>query len=214
MKFIKPQPKNLNKLCYYTESMPIGFDTQSHGVIPVGFFNIDTDMLLINNYFIFASDLCQAISDWTKGADDIDTNLKMYVIEDEQDMGNLMGAISGIVFTGFIGEVYKLYPFPKAPEDFRQKPEGDKTQEQVEKLIKKFGKQKKIQIKVSKGKQTIAIGEYIFKKESFHEVILYIWRGGMPMWRDDEQPKYVKDMMKAVLSSKHWLFQVSVENMK
>jgi hypothetical protein len=29
------------------------------------------------------------------------------------DIGNLMGAIYGIDFRGFIGEVYKLFPFPK-----------------------------------------------------------------------------------------------------
>lgn len=187
--------------------MPLNFDTLSHDTIPIGFFNIDSDMLLINNYFIFTSELCPAIGIWANGEDSLNTKIDFYIIEEQKDIGNLMGAIRGVIFTGFIGEVYKLFPFPKKREDFKQKPQGYKTQEQVEAIIQKFGKKEKINIVISKSEETIAIGEYVFDRSQFHEVISYIWRGGMPMWKDEKPPKYVKDMMKAVINSKHWLFE-------
>ena len=37
--------------------MPLLFESLSHGEIPFGFFNIETDMILLNNYFFFASDM-------------------------------------------------------------------------------------------------------------------------------------------------------------
>jgi hypothetical protein len=188
--------------------MPLSFDTQSHGQIPIGFFNIDTDMILIENYFMFIEDFCKWITDWSGQSGDLETKVKMFVIENPDDIGNLMGAISGVVFTGFIGEVYKKFPFPKEPEAFRQKPEGVKNRTVVEKIIKKFAKKNTIKISISKKEQTITIGDYMFSREQFHEVIYYIWRGGMPRWTDDEKPVYVEEMMKAVIASKHWLFKV------
>jgi hypothetical protein len=189
--------------------MPIEFDTLSHGLIPIGFFNIESDMFLINDHFIFASDLCKALTDWTIGPDDQAVELEMYVISSPAGIGNLMGAIRGEVFTGFIGELYKRYPFPQAREDFKQNPEGYKTREEVEEIIKSFGTVETIKIVITQDEGTISIGEYNFNKEQFHEVIAYIWRGGMPMWKNDQRPDYVNEMMKSVLSSDHWLFKMS-----
>ena len=186
--------------------MPLSFDTVSHGVIPIGFFNIDSDMLLINNYFVFASEFCGWIIEWTTEKESIDVEKELYLIKNPEKIGNLMGAIAGVIFTGFIGEVYKKYPFPEKKEDFHQKPEGDKTQQEIENIIKEFTTKEKINISTSTENKTISIGDYVFTKPQFHEVISYIWRGGMPKWRDDERPKYVEEMMKAVLTSKHWLF--------
>ena len=167
--------------------MPISFDTLSHGEIPIGFFNIESDMFLIHNHFIFANDLCSAITEWTKGTENISTELKMYIISDQNDIGNLMGAINGITFTGFIGELYQLYPFPEKNEDFKQNPEGYRTRKKVEEIIIKYSKQVPVAIEIRKEDQTISIGEFKFNKEQFHEVIAYIWRGGMPRWRDEER---------------------------
>jgi hypothetical protein len=188
--------------------MPLSFNTESHGEIPIGFFNIDTDMILINNYFVFATDFCEWLKSWAEGKDDIKTKVEMYIIEKTVDIGNLMGAIAGRVFIGFIGEVYKKFPFPEKSEDFKQKPEGFKNRKVIENIIKSFSQKKEVEIVISKDAGTITIGEYIFTPSQFHEVIGYIWRGGMPMWRDDEPPDYVKDMMRAVIGSKHWLFKV------
>ena len=81
----------------------------------------------------------------------------------------------------------------------------------VEVIIKKFGKKQKVKINISENDKTITIGEYKFNSEQFHEVIAYIWRGGMPQWKNEVRPGYVNDMMKAVLSSQHWLFKEPVE---
>ncbi len=128
------------------------------------------------------------------------------VIKDANKLGDLMGASSAVVFTGFIGEPYKLYPFPEKSEDFHQKPEAVKNRRTVEVIIQKYAQLDNIPITISENKGTISIGEYVFNRYDFQQVILYIWHGGVPKWKDDLRPGYVEEMMKAVISSKHWLF--------
>ncbi len=43
--------------------MPLEFQSLSHGPIAFGFFNIESDMLLLEHYFFFASEFCKYISD-------------------------------------------------------------------------------------------------------------------------------------------------------
>ena len=43
--------------------MPLAFESLSHGTIAFGFFNIDSDMLLLEKYFLFATDFCRQILD-------------------------------------------------------------------------------------------------------------------------------------------------------
>jgi len=192
--------------------MPLSLETMNHGVIAFGYFNIDSDMLLLDKYFMFASDFCSWVIDWSKGSGDKnhESSKEIYVIDETEKIGNLMGAISGVVFTGFIGEVYKKYPFPKEPGEFRQKTEGYKNREVVEGIMKEFGIKKKVKVKISKAKQTISIGDYEFSKEQFHELLGYVWRGGMPKWKDELRPDYVDTMMRAIIESKHWLFKAAV----
>jgi hypothetical protein len=192
--------------------MPLTFNTVNKGEIPIGFFNIDSDMILIKNYFIFASDFCEWIGKLVSAKDDFDSDLEIYIIENLDDIGHLMGAISGVIFTGFIGEVYKKYPFPAKREDFKQKPEGFKTQDKIEKIINNFAEKKKVKIKISKQDGTICIGEYIFSKEQFHEILMYVWRGGMPEWKNGIRPEYVNTMMKNIIASRHWLFKAEIFN--
>jgi hypothetical protein len=195
--------------------MPLNFDTLSHGQIPIGFFNIDTDLFLINNYFIFADDLCLAIGNWAVsevGNTDIEQytkELELYVINNPEDVGNLMGAIYGVIYTGFIGEVYKKFPFPEKKENFKQKPNGFRNREVVKKILLEFGEKKRVEVKLDKKAGTLLLGEFKFDQEQFHEVIAYIWRGGMPGWKDDQQPEYVKTMMRTVLESNHWFFMAA-----
>jgi hypothetical protein len=42
--------------------MPLLFKSVSHGDLAFGFFNIETDMLLLNGYFFFASDFCRHVA--------------------------------------------------------------------------------------------------------------------------------------------------------
>ena len=186
--------------------MPLAFDTLDHGEIAIGFFNIESDIFLIDNLFIFASDLCAAIGGWASGPEDLSTELEMYVIAEPAAIGDLMGAINGVRSTGFIGELYKLYPFPKEPDGFKQNPRGYETRGEVESLIGKYSIMKKVEVVMDKGEGTIRIGEYRFNRLQFRAVIEYIERGGMPMWKDGTPPTYVEEMMMTIGGSSHWLF--------
>ena len=191
--------------------MPLGFNSKSHGEIPVGFFNIETDMFLIKNYFVFASDLCEWIQEWSKGGEDQELDVEMYVFKDHERIGDLMGAIHGVRFTGFIGELYKKYPFPQEKERFKQNPDGWKIRDEVEKLVQDYVQLEAVPIVISKSEGTMAIGEYVFEALDFHQVLMYIWQGGWPRWKGEVQPDYVEKMMKTVISSDHWLFAVSTK---
>ena len=41
--------------------MPLAFESTTHGTVAFGFFNIDSDMLLLENRFFFATDLCELL---------------------------------------------------------------------------------------------------------------------------------------------------------
>jgi hypothetical protein len=188
--------------------MPLEFESLNHGRIAFGFFNIETDMILFNQYFLFAEDFCQCISEASQKNEPIfKTSLEGYSFQNTEDIGNLMGAIYGVEFRGFIGEVYKLFPFPKKQEDFKQKPEGFKTRTIIEKLIQKFGKGKSIPFLINHKPDQIAIGEYLFSKASFHELIQYIWLGGFPRWKENLRPDYVSAMKKIIGQFKNPIFE-------
>ncbi len=113
--------------------MPLAFESLSHGTIAFGFFNIESDMLLCDCHFFFADDFCAKIGQMGEHAaePEYQTVWKVYTIESHEEIGDLMGAIHGVRFTGFIGELYGRFPFPQQPVDFKQNPEGDQTQSLV-----------------------------------------------------------------------------------
>jgi hypothetical protein len=43
--------------------MPLSFESLSHGTIAFGFFNIETDMLLLEQYFLFADAFCHHLGE-------------------------------------------------------------------------------------------------------------------------------------------------------
>jgi hypothetical protein len=109
--------------------MPLEFDSLNHERIAFGFFNIETDMILLEHYFLFAQDFCGQISKYGQiPVNEIyESSWDIYMIENNLDVGNLMGAIHGFDLRGFIGEVYRFFPFPKEREKFKQNPEGFRT---------------------------------------------------------------------------------------
>ena len=188
--------------------MPLEFESISHGKIAFGFFNIETDMILLNQTFLFAENFCRHIAQATEKSNLIyETLWSVYLIEDQADMGNLMGAIHGIDLRGFLGEVYKLFPFPKRHEDFKQKPEGFKNRILIEGLIQKFAKRLNIPFVINQKDDKIGIGEYLFNRASFQELIKYIWLGGFPRWKDEIRPDYALAMKKMIEQSKNHLFE-------
>ena len=189
--------------------MPLAFESISHGTIAFGFFNIQSDMLLLEHYFFFAEDFCGWIVEMAEQEDTLclETHWPVFDIPACEDIGDLMGSIHGVRFSGFIGELYKRYPFPPKQEDFKQNPEGYKTRQEVKELIREYSIQKDVTVILDVAKGQISFGEYRFGRQVFQGLILYVWRGGYPRWRDESPPGYVVEMKKTLEKHRSGLFQ-------
>ncbi len=188
--------------------MPLSFRSKSHGNIAFGFFNIESDMLLLEKYFFFADDFCQRVIEMAKEDDSgiKRFELPVYYIADPNDIGDLMGAIHGIRFTGVIGKLYTLFPFPDDPKAFKQNPDGFRTREVVMSHIKPFSAITDIFIEIFKDGK-IKVGSYVFDKIVFHELIQYVWQGGYPRWKDEVRPEYVRQMKNCIQKSHNYFFK-------
>ncbi|MFH0944640.1 MAG: hypothetical protein V2A76_05530 [Planctomycetota bacterium] len=186
--------------------MPLAFNSASHGEIAFGFFNIDCDMLLLERTFFFADAFCREISILAGSASEPvhEAIIPAWVIERPEDVGDLMGAIHGVRYTGFIGETYRRFPFPARPEEFRQKPEGHLTRDEFRKMIAPFGRERELPLVARPDVEEIALGKIHFARSVFHEIVAYVWRGGWPEWRDGVRPDYVLAMKNAVERSRNW----------
>jgi hypothetical protein len=180
--------------------MPLAFESLSHGTIAFGFFNIESDMLLLDQYFFFADDFCENIE--KLAANPVNQRLEdiwqIYHIADSQQIGDLTGAIHGVRYMGFIGEVYRRFPFPMKEEDFKQKADGHVNRSVVEEIIQDYAQLIVIKITTAPDNGVIEIGSYCFTRASFHELINYVWRGGYPRWKDEIRPDYVVSMKKTL----------------
>jgi hypothetical protein len=134
-----------------------------------------------------------------------ETAWPVYSIEDPEKIGDLMAAIHGIRYTGFIGEAYKRFPFPKRESEFKQKPEGFQNRDWMISLLGKWAEMKTIPVRVDQEHETVSIGEYLFTKAVFHQLIQYVWAGGYPRWRDEIRPDYVMEMKFRLEESSNWL---------
>ena len=181
----------------------------SHGTIAFGFFNIESDMLLLEQYFLFGSEFCRYISEMAENADaeQFKSDWPVYTIEDRSQIGDLMGAIHGIRFTGFIGELYRRYPFPAEPADFKQNPSSYQSQDVVRDMISAYAVQALLPVAANHRTLEVDIGAYKFSRATFQELITYVWQGGYPRWRDDRRPDYVMDMKTRVKSNRRGLFE-------
>ena len=190
--------------------MPLAFESRSHGRIAFGFFNIETDMLLLEQYFLFGTDFCKHIVAMAEHVTENGYKSKwpVYVIEDRAKIGDLMNAIHGIRFTGFIGELYQRYPFPQMPEDFKQKTKGYLNQAIVRDMICGYARHLQLTIVANQPATEIGIGEYIFSRNTFQKLINYVWRGGYPGWQDDIRPDYVEAMRAQIEKHRRGLFEI------
>jgi hypothetical protein len=190
-----------------SEPMPLGFPSLSHGSIAFGFFNIDTDLLLLEHYFLFAPEFCGHISDLAAQGNEASpaTTWDVFRIPRE-DIGDLMGAIHGTHLSGFIGEVYRRFPFPAREADFVQKPDGFQNRSVVEEILHKFSSSAALSFSAEKNRGVVAIGEFVFAPDTFRSLITYVWLGGYPRWREGVRPDDVLNMKKAVELSSSWLF--------
>ncbi len=189
--------------------MPLAFESTNYGALAFGFFNIDSDMLLLDHCFFFSTEFAKHLSDLarTPATHSFTAAWAGYHIERSEDIGDLMYAIHGIEFSGFIGEVYKLFPFPKDSRLFRQKPEGTTTRHAIEKMIQRFAKPEKIILNVNNRGDEIQIDRYRFSRKVFQDLVLYVWLGGYPRWTDNSPPGYIQEMKRHIASSTHPVFE-------
>ncbi|RTZ96091.1 MAG: hypothetical protein DSY90_11595 [Deltaproteobacteria bacterium] len=188
--------------------MPLAFHSLSHGNVAFGFFNIESDMLLLEKYFFFSTVFCRCLSRYAHQADNPPPTVFLpgFVIDLPENIGDLMGAIHGIRYTGFIGDVYRRFPFPGDPRDFRQNPLGADSQETLKSLIVPYARGIDIPMAERADGYEIAIGDYRFSRSSFHQLIQYVWKGGYPRWKDNLQPDYVQAMKASLLQSRRHMF--------
>jgi hypothetical protein len=189
--------------------MPLAFESLNHGTIAFGFFNIESDLLLLEDYFFFATEFCEpirAMAAMEEGAI-LERTFPVMHIPSREDIGDLVGAIHGVCFSGFIGALYRKFPFPEKEEDFKQNPEGADTQSQVTDLIRQYAEPKEIRIVLDSERKEARIGEYRFERGWFQRLIVYVWQGGYPRWRDDRPPHYVVRMKEAVEAGPRGLFE-------
>jgi hypothetical protein len=188
--------------------VPLAFHSLNHGDIAFGFFNIDTDLLLLEHYFFFADDFCELLvnlAEWS-AEPSFETAWQIYDIPRRADIGDLMSAIHGFRFTGFIGEIYGRFPFPQKQEDFKQKPEGFQTRSIVKTILEKYAGITTIPVRLETSNSTIAIAEFLFQKNVFRQLIEYVWLGGYPRWKADIRPDYVLMMKERIEKSRNWPF--------
>ena len=188
--------------------MPLAFESMSHGTIAFGFFNIESDMLLLEQYFLFGTEFCQHIGDMAEDFAEAkyESNWSVYAITDRVQIGDLMGAIHGIHHSGFIGELYRRFPFPKQPEGFKQKPEGHRNRALVEDIISAYADRIHIPVRIGEEALEIDLGEYKFSRSTFLELIKYVWHGGYPRWEDEIRPPYVEEMKARIERHRYRLF--------
>lgn len=188
--------------------MPLGFRSLNHGVIAFGFFNIDTDLLLLEHYFLFLDVFCRYISRATRveGIGPKRDSWDVHTIENREDIGDLMGAIHGIRYTGFIGAVYRRFPFPERQENFKQQPDGWKNRSEVKRILNKYARRVEIPFEVDPEEGKVTIGEFFFDEMSFREIVRYVWMGGYPGWKDGIRPDIVSEMKHEIEKSPNRLF--------
>jgi hypothetical protein len=188
--------------------MPLAFHSLNHDTVAFGYFNIESDMLLLERYFFFATQCCRHIKALAldPAGTEIEQTWEIFDIPDRAAVGDLMGAIHGIRFTGFIGEVYRRFPFPSAPEDFKQNPKGDQTRETIAAIIQTYGQSREITVRLDASRNRIALGEYDFDRNGFQALVRYVWQGGYPRWRDNCPPDYVHAMKSEVERNSSPLF--------
>jgi hypothetical protein len=211
--------------------MPLPFTTVNRGVVPFGFFNVESDMLLLAEYFAFAEEFCGWIENLaalarpaaeahrTPGTAPsaartgtscapglVELRVPVWCIDDSERLGDFHGAMAGRAPWGFFGAVYGRFPFPSRPQDFRQDPEGWRTQDEIRLLADEWAQPAVLIICADPATATIDLGGYRFDAAGFASLITYLWRGGAPRWKGGVRPASVERMMQAVRTADSWLF--------
>jgi len=186
--------------------VPLSFQSMNHGSIAFGFFNIESDMLLLQQYFFFADAFCRYVSGCAEHEiwNPVE-KFTVFEIDDPVDVGDLMGAINGIRYSGFIGDSYRRFPFPENPALYKQNPLGCETQKIFREMIAPYAKTTEIPFSRLQNR-CIRIGDYIFTQNNFSKLLRYVEEGGFPRWQDNLKPDYVDRMKQQISESKNEIF--------
>ncbi len=184
--------------------MPLAFESITHGVVPFGYFNVDTDLLLLQQLIFNTDRFCEAIGKLNEH--DTTTVKDAYLIPDPLSMGNVMGAIHGYDRSGFIGAVYERFPFPTDPAAFRQHPDGAVHRETVIEELRRWGQPHALEVRADPD-GTVRFGEIRFERRWFKELVAYVWRGGYPRWLDERRPPAVEELRERLQASACPLFE-------
>ncbi|MBW2458871.1 MAG: hypothetical protein JRI68_30505 [Deltaproteobacteria bacterium] len=184
--------------------MPLAFRSRSHGTVAFGFFNIESDMLLLEQMFFFADRFCRAVVELAWAVDQVSDQSDAEVgevtfggwqIDQLLAIGNLHGAIEGRDLSGFIGASYRKYPFPERPEDFKQSPFGAHSQPEMTEMIECYGRRERYALTCGPAGHPVRLGAYEFDLEVFAQLIDYVEHGGHPRYRKGTRPDCVRHMM-------------------
>jgi len=178
--------------------VPLAFESQSHGRVAFGFFNIDSDMLLLEQRFFFADHFCESVIDLARGGVGTVVSIDGWRIRRADALGNLHGAIAGVDLSGFIGASYREFPFPARTEDFKQSPDGARSQPWMTEAVARFGEAERIPLAWRAKDSAVSVAEYDFDRSGFRRLVEYVERGGYPRYRDERRPECVTRMMAAL----------------
>ena len=183
--------------------MPLAFPSLSHGTVAFGFFNIESDMLLLQQNFFFADHFCRLVLELAAASKQAEAELSLpgWRIDEPGQMGNVNTAIAGVDQSGFIGATYQAYPFPRQQEGFKQKPYGIRNQAEFARLIENFGQSQTHKLHWQGAEQIVTLAGIRFEREAFLQLIHYVDRGGYPRWLNEERPDYVQAMMDGLANS-------------
>ncbi|MHB8764367.1 MAG: hypothetical protein ACYDA8_08550 [Deferrisomatales bacterium] len=182
--------------------MPLAFPSLSHGIVAFGFYNIETDGLLLDRLFFFCTDFCRAAValEQSLAGPTPRAELPAYAFDDPSRIGDLMGAIHGTRLTGFLGETYRRWPFPADPAGFRQKLAGHANRAEAEAILARWARPAVIPMVVDPATREHRIGPYAFSEAGYRDLLAYVWRGGHPTWEGYEQgrrPPWVAELARA-----------------
>jgi hypothetical protein len=190
--------------------MPLAFSSLNLGRVAFGFFHIEVQMLLLSNRFFFARDFCELMGELASARPDqpFEAVLKGWIIESSLDIGELHAAIAGISRQGFLGDLYRRWPFPQNRADFVQKTQGKATDKQVTLAIAGYGEQRKFAVAsfdVGSGPCLDLCG-YHFDQKGVRHLFEYLWQGGMPGWENKKRPDYLLETVAMIpKSGSFWL---------
>lgn len=176
--------------------MPLLFNSLNQGVVSFGFYNIETDGLLLGQHFFFCTDFCTAAKALFGKplAETANTTLSGHVFHDPQRVGDLKGAIEGSHHSGFLGELYRMWPFPAAPKAFRQKLHCFENRLKTSYLLERMADSVEIQVAREAHFRRVTVGPYHFSHDGFARLLQYIVWGGYPTWEDHEESQLPEEL--------------------